>query len=246
MFPGAVFPGNALGLSAGGVFVNPTSIPGLFAWYRADLGITIGTGVSAWADQSGNGDANRNATQATGTKQPTLNASDAAFNNQSTISFSSAAVQLLATGTFSASLVQPATVYLVGIAGGAAVQIAIDGVGVTQMQIGCQVDGTSPRYFAGTGPVNGTGPMASKFAVGVVFNGASSAAYFNAISTATTSGNMGTNSLPHAQIGADSGGVGNWNGKIAELIYYAGSHNATQRGQVMNYLGARYAITITP
>jgi hypothetical protein len=42
------------------------------AWYRADLGITIATGVSSWADQSGNA---RHATQGTGGLQPSLQAS---------------------------------------------------------------------------------------------------------------------------------------------------------------------------
>ena len=49
----------------------PTQISGCTLWLRSDLGITLGTGVSAWADQSGNG---HNVTQGTGSKQPTYNA----------------------------------------------------------------------------------------------------------------------------------------------------------------------------
>jgi hypothetical protein len=45
----------------------PTSSANLELWLKGDAGITIGTGVSQWADQSGNG---RNFTQGTGTKQP--------------------------------------------------------------------------------------------------------------------------------------------------------------------------------
>lgn len=49
---------------------TPLTILGSAAWWvRADLGITIGTGVSAWADQSGNG---VNFAQGTGSAQPTL------------------------------------------------------------------------------------------------------------------------------------------------------------------------------
>lgn len=51
-------------------------------WVRGDLGITIGTGVSAWADQSASA---KNFTQATGGAQPTYTASDATLNNQSTL-----------------------------------------------------------------------------------------------------------------------------------------------------------------
>jgi len=47
---------------------------------QSDLGITIGTGVSAWADQSGNGN---NYSQATGSKQPARNA--AALNGFATV-----------------------------------------------------------------------------------------------------------------------------------------------------------------
>lgn len=47
---------------------NPKSISNLFAWFRADLGITLnGSTVSAWADQSSN---SRNITQSTALLQP--------------------------------------------------------------------------------------------------------------------------------------------------------------------------------
>jgi hypothetical protein len=42
------------------------------AWWRSDLGVTIGTGVSQWSDQSGNG---FHLTQGTGGAQPTFEAS---------------------------------------------------------------------------------------------------------------------------------------------------------------------------
>ncbi len=49
---------------------NPRSISGLYAWWDASDSstITTDTGVSVWADKSGNG---RNATQSTGNNQPT-------------------------------------------------------------------------------------------------------------------------------------------------------------------------------
>jgi Concanavalin A-like lectin/glucanases superfamily len=45
----------------------------LVLWLRADLGITIVTGVSQWNDQSGSAN---HVTQATGSKQPTVAAAD--------------------------------------------------------------------------------------------------------------------------------------------------------------------------
>jgi hypothetical protein len=53
---------------------SPLTILGaasVLQWCRSDLGITIGTGVSAWADQSGNG---RHYTQGTGAAQASYNA----------------------------------------------------------------------------------------------------------------------------------------------------------------------------
>jgi hypothetical protein len=58
-----------------------TSVP-VRLWLRADLAVTIATGVSSWVDQSSNAYAFN---QATGGLQPTRNAADAALNNQGTI-----------------------------------------------------------------------------------------------------------------------------------------------------------------
>lgn len=51
-------------------------------FFSGDLGITIGTGVSAWADQSGNG---RTASQGTAGSQPTFNG--LGLNNKGTVTF---------------------------------------------------------------------------------------------------------------------------------------------------------------
>jgi len=49
---------------------SPLDLPGLQLWLRGDLGITIATGVSVWADQSGSGN---NVVQASGSLQPAYN-----------------------------------------------------------------------------------------------------------------------------------------------------------------------------
>lgn len=74
---------NLMGNAAAAAAVTPLTIFGSLAWwYRADLGVTIGTGVSAWADQSGNA---VNMAQGTGAAQPTLIAS--AVNGQPAVRF---------------------------------------------------------------------------------------------------------------------------------------------------------------
>lgn len=82
------FPASPNAYPAAGASAGPTdpltiitSVP--WAVYLVgDLGITLGTGVSAWADQSGNGN---DATQATGIMQPAFNASG--LNGRGTLGF---------------------------------------------------------------------------------------------------------------------------------------------------------------
>lgn len=64
--------GFGAGIGFGRRRATPLTILGnasVAAWYRSDMGITIGTGVSAWADQSGSG---RHLLQAVAGKQPAL------------------------------------------------------------------------------------------------------------------------------------------------------------------------------
>ena len=55
------------------------------AYFDAALGVTIATGVSAWANQ--NGIAGRDVTQGTGANQPTYSASDPNFGGQPSLTF---------------------------------------------------------------------------------------------------------------------------------------------------------------
>jgi hypothetical protein len=225
---------------------SPTGIAGLVAWYRADLGVTIGTGVSQWNDQSGLGDANRNLTQGTGSAQPTLNASDAAYNNQATLSFLGASAQRLISGTFAASDPAPTTWYFAGNTTAiAAIQLLLDfSPGLDGPQIGVQADGKSPRMYDGAGPVLVTGDISVKVACCVVLNGASSAMYISASTTAAGSGNAGSVTQTALTIGSGAVGSSPLTGKVAELFGYSGAHTQAQRALALAYMGTRYAITI--
>ncbi len=66
--------------------VSPLTIFGSATelWARADLGITIATGASVWADQSGKG---RDLIQGTAARQPGFNATDANFNGHPSLTF---------------------------------------------------------------------------------------------------------------------------------------------------------------
>ncbi len=80
----------------------------LALWLRADSGITIGTGVSAWADLSGNA---RHALQATGGNQPAYSASG--LNGKPAVVFDNADDELANLSSWLADG-SAYTVYMVG------------------------------------------------------------------------------------------------------------------------------------
>lgn len=68
--------------------ITPPDLSGLTQWLRADLGVTLNAGnVSAWADQSGNGN---NVAQATATRQPLWVASEPTLNDRPCLQFDGA------------------------------------------------------------------------------------------------------------------------------------------------------------
>lgn len=92
--------------------VTPLTIFGanLLQWVRSDLGITIGTGVSAWADQSGNG---KHYTQAVGAAQPSYSAIDATLNNRPSLTFDGVTQSLTSSLTLPAPGTTPTFIWLV-------------------------------------------------------------------------------------------------------------------------------------
>jgi hypothetical protein len=218
------------GLARNPAFV-PTQFPGCVLWLRADKGITIGTGVSAWADQSGAGLV---AAQATGSQQPTYNASDAGYNGAPTLSFDSLASQVLNISGFSES--QPITAYVVGESAAMGAQNLFSDH-VNNMTI---FWGGVAGYamFAG-GVVAANASASTKNAICGVFNGASSAIYIGD-STAPVTGDAGTSgSIGPETIG--SGPNGGLEGKLAEVIMYTTAHDAAHVSTVFKYLASRYS-----
>lgn len=63
---------------------SPKSLSGLIVMLESDVGVTYTTTVSAWADQSGNGN---NFTAPGGTQEPAYTASDVEFNNLPSMTF---------------------------------------------------------------------------------------------------------------------------------------------------------------
>lgn len=230
---------------------DPTQITGLKAWYRADLGITLNsTTVSAWADQSGTGDTNKNLVQATGASQPTYNAADAAYNNKPTLSFSGSQMH---SGTWSSALAQAFTVYVAGnvtaVSGSTMFffNSSSDKAWVISRDNGASGPQSSLAMYAGTTLATNSlsaPQLNSKSLMCAVFNGASSSGYVNSLATTYCTGQVGSVGVTDAIVGAYAGGGLALTGKIAEIIVYSGGHSLADRTSVLTYLSSRYAVTL--
>lgn len=231
--------------------VSPRTIFGtsLELWLRADLGITLNVGnVSAWADQSGKGDVNRNCLQGTAASQPTFVASDAGLNGRPSVSFPAGGTQLsLVSGTWAPAPSQPFTVFLAAKASqtGAANQYALDSIiAGTQMAVFTTAHAQVTAFA--TGSLQYTTDTTVKAVSVYEFNGVvNSKIYWNAL-TAVATGNAGPNIHTGTTIGNYAGllAVTNFDGTIAEVIYVSGIATLAQRTACMTYLGARYLVTI--
>ena len=95
----------------------PSLIQGLVLDLDGDLGVTVVDGlVTAWADQSGAGDPNRDAVATSDTQNPTLSATDPDFNGHSAIQFDATSnEQMVSVGDWSdAPVAAPLTIVIVG------------------------------------------------------------------------------------------------------------------------------------
>jgi hypothetical protein len=207
------------------------------------MGVSIGTGVQAWADQSGVGDSNRNVTQATGSAQPTYTASEPDFAGRPSVTFGGS--HYLVSGTWSASLAQPATWYIVAkITGAAGTQELIDGGDSTHRHaIWCAPSLALTPIFAGT-QLTASKNMVVPTVLCGVFNGASSAIYMNS-TTASVTGAAGAQALTKLTVGATYNLAGLLSGKVAAIVAYSGAHDSATRASILAALGAYYGITVS-
>ena len=236
--------GNAAGY-VGSVPFSPDDIADIRAWYRSDLGVTQSGTVSAWADQSGAGDAGRNLSQGTGASRPTFNAIDAEFNNHPSISGTS--TQFMLSGTWSVSVSQPFTLFLVGKAPGAGSVCMCDGATAQSALIFNDTGNDKWNINSSGTTVASTESCNSVSSVIAVFSGASSKIYANAI-TANGSGNAGATAFGNelTMLAYNHGSFNLGGGTIAELAVFSGSLSTTERAQLMSYAHSRYGITIGP
>lgn len=236
---------------------SPKSIAGLWAWWDAgdDSTITTSTGVSAWADKSGNG---RTASQAVGNNQPARNTT---INGRSVLTFDGTNDTLDFTGAARTVETMFAVCQMRDDAAdtananryGAILGTAAASRGFllrnqyTVSGGSFQVDGVFSGFTSGTNrliktitytPNNGDCPLA---VYAIVRNGGSGFEGFvnnTSIGVATTS-----ESATLDRIGRSSTATSYFIGQIAEILIYDKAVLSAERLAITNWLIKRWAIT---
>lgn len=210
------------------------SAPGLAAWYRADRGVTVATGVSQWDDQSGNA---RHLLQATAVSQPVFSAS-AGPNGLPALTFDGSNDSMEA----NMALTQPTTIYAIfkqvtWIAG----RTLLDGDPVNAIRVLQTNAGVTPQIEITAGATacnNGNAPVGVWVSGCFLFSGAASLTRIN--NTAEATGNAGTASATSLVLGADGGGFGDFgNVAFSEVLVYNAAHDPTTRAAIISYLMRR-------
>jgi len=213
----------------------PPDISGNLLWLRSDLGITIATGVSAWADQSGNGN---NLTQATGGRQPVYSAAGGP-NGLPMLVCTAASIQDM-TGIFTVGSA-PTYLWIIVLWNTlVAAQTMCDGHAADSLRLAGA--SSSAVEYLGTSAIS-SGSVVSTgvwYNYGLTMNGATSSIVQNGVTIA--SGSTGTVITPTGfTIGAEGlGNNNNGNVSFAEVALYNRLPTAGQIQQLTNYRVARY------
>lgn len=216
---------------------SPLDLSPVF-WVRSDLGITVtGSGVSTWADQSGNA---RDLTQITDAQRPPLVA--ASLNGHNVLRFLGGTKRL----DWASPWAQPneATVLLIGrCVTGAAVQQAVSRSGgsgpicytsVTSLRPATYTNASSRADWGSD--LTATSPYLVSFSWNVTAQWHKVRVNASAEVTDATAPSAAAN---FSDVGASSGGM-EWD--IAEAIVVASELTAGQHASLMTYASSRYGV----
>lgn len=184
--------------------------------------------------------------------KPTYTASDAGWNNQPTISANTGGTYGcgLRTPSFTA-ISQPMTWYQVVQRTATASSSAYYRCNNTMQSGNIKASGPTLYTYVGVAATTNEGTNEVTATNGtnvtitcVVYNTTSSAIYINNSTTASGTGNMGSNTFTGLGIGNQQ-----WNKqaiwKVGDMFGFSGAHNATQRGQMIQWLGSKYGVSVT-
>jgi hypothetical protein len=233
-------------------FFAPTDINGVVLWLRSDVGITLnGSNVSAWADQSGQGN---NAAQTTAANQPPFNAATGVRGLP----------KLSPTGTHWMTGLLPGvgnyTLFAVGsypspIVNDALFAAVQDPTFTLDSGFSQFTDSTSATVIGRANQAAGgtvratTTDTTSLGTVGIYSTAAADATsvdlFINGVSKgSTTFANPLALSNNYALMSRTNGGSYNHNGDVYEFIVFNRVLTTNERIQVHRYLGGRYGIAV--
>jgi hypothetical protein len=228
---------------------DPTAVPDLFLWHRADS--LSSSPVASWQDGSASADPGRNLTQIAGAaQQPTWISADPQFNNRPVIVLDSKS--FLKWGTFSRPLNQPATWMVVCrqtdsgcafvVCGSPGQRQDILDNSSSKIEI---TDGTTSLTVPTTTPDDGFATFfATTTACIAVFNGTSSRIYVRNVQP-SKKGDAGAESMRTGSVGIHPDRSSfPFIGKIAEIAAWSrllADHEITT---LMRYTRVRYGIVL--
>ena len=229
-----------VGLGSGGAAppFSPSDIAGLVQWLKADsLGLTDGAAVTTWTDSSSGGNT---ISQATTARKPLFKANQ--NNGQPCVRFDGVDDWLGSAG----------------FACGTTFTLFIVFRDVASIDNYCQLwatNGGDGLYYRG-GAASKTIDwfsstdkfMNTRLIVGqwfyVTFSVSAGAYTFYRNGVADGSG-TGINSATITKIGNDHADTADWNGDVAEVIFYNSALSSTDRGKVWTYLTSKYSFVDT-
>lgn len=208
-------------------------------WLRADLGVTLSSGVAAWADQSGNG---RHFSQGTPSLRLGHSASDAAFNNRAVVTGTGAGWLIGPVWTRS----QPFTVLVVAAAGSFADwRTFLDASSTPRGGLVRAEPANLLATYAGAANIT-SASIGSPSIIAAIFDGASSAHYVSSVTPGGLS-SPGPDGFNTPLIGAGPGGVFPMRSvsKLAELVVVKRALTLADIKRFQRYARGRYGIAVT-
>jgi hypothetical protein len=218
----------------------PSSIANCQAYYNADVGTTIATGVSQWNDQSGN---SNTLAQGTGAQQPTLETNWS--NGKNAIKFDGSNDSLFRATLAAGTIAQPTTMIAVGESAGVALRLISDSRDGANRQFLVD-DGAYVGHWAGSYcQCLRTWSSAEKMIYSATFNGASSTGRLlrGGFSLVTATATTGSGSINGLTIGNAFNDAAGFSGRVATYALYTRALNAAEIFLLETWGKAYYAIT---
>ena len=182
-------------------------------------------------------------TQATGASKPTYASTAAGYGGRPALASNGSQFLAATIAGFS----QPCTTYWVGEVSSAGGVVAVGTQTGAATLVGSGFAGANLTVVSGGTSIAGAVNNSTPHVTCTVLNGASSAVYMTDSQTASGSGNAGATNVG-TSLGIFASGTGGaliMVGKMVAVVVYAAAHNASQRQQIMKWLGAGFRLAVS-